>query len=128
MELPLDTRLSYVHSIINLYGYCLINTRRFADALMLEAVYDDFQADADYLFVLGLIYMNNALFDKAIESFLAATQCPTCVVDGVNSYSAFYNIGVILECLGDMEHAVTYYQKSGDYPPAMEGIKRCRNI
>lgn len=126
MELPLDLKLSYVHSIVNLYGYCLIHTKRFADALMLEAVYDDFKNDADYLFVLGLIYMNNAQFSRAIETFLAATQIPTCVVDGVNSYSAFYNVGVILECLGDLENAIIYYEKSGDYAPAHEGIKRCR--
>lgn len=78
---------------------------------MLEAVYDDFKGDADYLFVLGLIYMNNAQFSKAVESFLAATQIPSCVVDGVNSYSAFYNIGVILECLGDTKNALVYYEK-----------------
>lgn len=70
---------------------------------MLEAVYDDFKGDADYLFVLGLIYMNNAQFSKAIENFLSATKLPSSVVDGVNSYSAFYNVGVILECLGDKQ-------------------------
>lgn len=128
MELPLDTKLSYVHSIINLYGYCLINTKRFADALMLEAVYDDFKGDADYLFVLGLIYMNNAQFSKAVESFLAATQIPSCVVDGVNSYSAFYNIGVILECLGDTKNALVYYEKAGNYTPALAGIERCKQV
>lgn len=128
MELPLDTKLSYVHSIINLYGYCLINTKRFADALMLEAVYDDFKGDADYLFVLGLIYMNNAQFSKAIESFLAATQIPSCVVDGVNSYSAFYNVGVILECLGDTKNALVYYEKAGNYTPALAGIERCKQV
>lgn len=128
MELPLDTKLSYVHSIINLYGYCLINTKRFADALMLEAVYDDFKGDADYLFVLGLIYMNNAQFSKAVESFLAATKLPTSVVDGVNSYSAFYNVGVILECLGDKANAISYYEKAGDYAPALAGIERCKQV
>lgn len=126
MELPLDMKLSYVHSIVNLYGYCLLNTKRFADALMLEGVYEDFKTDADYLFVLGLIYMNNAQFANAIKSFLAATKIPTCVVDGVNSYSAFYNIGVILECLGDYENALPYYEKAGNYTPALEGIRRCK--
>lgn len=92
---------------------------------MLEAVYDDFKDDADYLFVLGLIYMNNAQFSKAIESFLAATQIPACVVDGVNSYSAFYNVGVILECIGEVASALQYYRQAGDYAPAREGIKRC---
>jgi tetratricopeptide (TPR) repeat protein len=95
---------------------------------MLEAVYDDFKGDADYLFVLGLIYMNNAQFSKAIESFLSATKLPTSVVDGVNSYSAFHNVGVILECLGDKTNAISYYEKAGDYAPARAGIERCKQV
>lgn len=128
MELPLDLSLSYVHSIVNLYGYCLINTNQFEKALMLEAMYDDFNKDADFLFVLGLIYMHNAQFENAIQSFLTATTLPTCVVEGVNSYSAYYNVGVILECLGDIENAITYYNKCDNYAPALEGLSRCKNI
>jgi tetratricopeptide (TPR) repeat protein len=36
-------------------------------------------------------------------------------MDGVNSYRAFYNIGVIYECLGKTEEAIKYYEKCGDY-------------
>ena len=92
---------------------------------MLEAVYDEMKNDADYLFILGLIYMYNARFENAIESFLTATTKPECTVEGVNSFSAYHNVGVILECLNDKENAVAYYKKCGEYAPAIEGIKRC---
>lgn len=125
LEQPLDTRLSYVQGMVTTFGYCLIYTNQYQKALMLEGVYDDFCHNADYLFVLGLIYMHNARFEDAINSFTLATHLPTCDVDGVNSYLAHYNIGVIFECLGDTTSASTYYQKCGDYSPALEGLKRC---
>lgn len=125
MELPLDTHLTYVRGMISTFGYSLIYTKQYTNALMLEGVYDDFCDDADYLFVLGLIYMHNARFEDAINSFTLATTIPTCDVEGVNSHLAYYNIGVILECLGDKTNAITYYKKCGDYKPATEGISRC---
>lgn len=128
MAQNLNPNLSYVRSMISTFGYCLINTKRYSEALMLEGVYDDFCQDADYLFVLGLIYMYNARFEDAINGFLLATTIPRSDVVGVNSYLAYYNIGVILECLGDTGNAVNYYGKCAGYSPAEEGIKRCNSI
>lgn len=125
MEQPVDTRTKYIRSMMSTFGYCLIYTKQYTNALMLEGVYDDFCDDADFLFVLGLIYMYNARFQDAINSFLLATTIPTCDVAGVNSYLAYYNIGVILECLGDTANATLYYKKCGNYAPATEGIDRC---
>ena len=125
MDYPMDNRLTYVNNIMVTYAYCLINTKQHEKGLMLEAVLDDFAYSADFLFVMGLIYMNNALFQDAVNCFVAATEIDSCDVEGVNSYLAYYNIGVILECLGDKANAIIYYKKSGTYAPALEGIKRC---
>ena len=38
-----------------------------------------------------------------------------CRNAGVNSYAANYNIGVIHECLGDLDQARQYYQKCGEH-------------
>lgn len=126
IALPLDLRLEYVQNMVVLYGYALINTKQYEKALLFEGIYDDFCRNADFLFVLGLIYMHNACFNRAVESFLAATAIPSCNIEGVNSYRAYYNVGVILECLGDKENACRYYEKCGTYPAAAEGLKRCR--
>lgn len=125
MEQPLDTRLTYVRSMISTFGYCFIYTKQYVNALMLEGVYDDFCDNADYLFVLGLIYMYNARFEDAVNSFLLATSIPKCDVEGVNSYLAYYNIGVILECLNDKANAINYYKKCDEYSQAIDGINRC---
>ena len=59
---------------------------------------------------MGLIYMNNAMFSEAIAEFEKATKYKTSIVEGVNSYKALYNKGVILECLGNISEAVKNYE------------------
>ena len=71
---------------------------------------------------MGLIYMNNAMFQRAIDEFLKATSIDVCAVDGVNSYKAYYNVGVIYECMGDAQEAIMYYKKCGGYEPARERL------
>ncbi len=120
-----NTKLTYVRGMVSTLGYCLIYTKQYEEGLILTKLYDSFSQDADYLFVLGLIFMYNARFEDAVNSFTLATTIPRCDVDGVNSYLAYYNIGVILECLGDTANANIYYDKCGEYPPAIEGKSRC---
>lgn len=123
-EMPLNPRLEYVNDMITTYGYALLNSGQEGKALFLENLYDDFSHSADYNFMMGLVYMKNMKLDEAVQSFLAAVQIPECAVEGVNSYQAYYNIGVIYECTGDKKNALQYYRKCGNYKPAREGIKR----
>jgi hypothetical protein len=71
--------------------------------------------------------MNNGLLDKAIREFQKATTIERFSVDGVNSYKAHYNIGVIYECAGYPDKARKAYEKCGDYEPArvrLEGLDK----
>lgn len=125
-ELALSTKLNenelYVQTLVESYGYCLLNLKKYEDALKLEGVYSVFSKRADFVFLMGLIYMNNALFDKAVYEFKKATTINYFSVEGVNSYSAYYNIGVIYECMDQLEEAVIYYRKCGDYAPALKRL------
>ena len=49
-------------------------------------------------------------------------------VDGVNGNLAFYNIGVIYECLGQLEDAEKFYLKCEKYKLADDAIRRIRKI
>ena len=118
-----DTRDEYVESLIETYGYSLLEAGRAGDALSLTG-FDEYNDSADYQFLCGLIYMNNASFDKAVESFCKATECSKVSVKGCDSYAAWYNCGVIFEVLGDREKAVSYYKKAGSYEPAVKGLER----
>lgn len=120
-----DPSLEYVEQLIETYGYALINSREYAKAMSLFAVYDRFSRYADFLFLCGLIYMDNARFDEAVAEFAKATRIQQCSVEGVNSYLAWYNCGVIRECLGFKKDAADFYKKCGNYAPALDGIIRC---
>lgn len=114
----LDPKLEYVQDMVESYGYSLLNSKQYETAMQLLGVYDEFAVNADFVYLMGLIYMNNAKFKEAIGEFIKATKMEVYKVEGVNSYRAFYNIGVIYECLGEVSKAREYYKKCGNYEPA----------
>lgn len=120
----LDPALVYVQDMVETYGYALINLKRYDEMLFLEQIYDAFAVSADYMFLMGLAYMNNERFEDALREFVKASECKTCKVEGTNSYKALYNAGVICECTGKLKEAAGYYKKCGIYKPAADGLER----
>ncbi len=127
LTFDLDPALFYVQSMVESYGYCLLDLKQYEAALSFEGIYEAFSGNADFVFLMGLIYMNNARFAQAIEEFEKATTFSRCTVDGTNSYRAFYNIGVIYECLGQTKEAVTNYKKCGIFAPAKARLEVLTN-
>ncbi|WP_373844866.1 glycosyltransferase [Clostridium sp.] len=123
LSFPLDFNLEYVEDLVETYGYALINSGRYQEALILENCIEVYSNFADFHFILGLIYMNNAKFTQAVESFLKCTEFSYARVEGVNTYVAYYNIGVIYDVLGFREDALKYYRKCGDYEPALKRLR-----
>lgn len=119
----LNPRLEYVQDMVESYGYTLINTGQYEKSLQLLSVYEEFSHSADFLFLSGLIRMNNGEFEGAIREFKKAAEKSYSKVEGVNGDLAFYNIGAIYECLGDYECAGKYYRKCRDYEPALRRLK-----
>lgn len=123
LSYDVDPALTYVQDMIESYGYCLLELKDYRTALSLSNVYGLFASQADFVFLMGLIYMNNALFEQAIAEFQKAASMKTGKTMGINSYMPNYNIGVIYECTGHIPDAVNYYQKCGSYQPALERLK-----
>ena len=120
----LNPKLEYVQDMVETYGYALINTGNAYAAneiLGNNEVYAAFSGWADFCFMMGLVYMNCSMFEKAIEEFRRAAAKPARM-EGTNSYKAYYNIGVILECQGKTEEALAYYIKCGQYDAALKRI------
>lgn len=124
LSLNVEPTLQYVQTMVESYGYCLLKLKQLEKALQFENIYDTFCDRADFVFLMGLIYMENGMFHNAIEQFAKATTISKYTVEGVNSYSAFYNIGVIYECTENRKEAEIYYRKCGEYRPALDGLKR----
>ena len=124
LAMDVDPSLDYVQTMVESYGYTLLDLNRNQEALNLLGVYDEFDRRADFVFLMGLIYMNNGLFQEAIREFQKSTTMEEFAVDGVNSYKAFYNIGVIYECTGNADKAREAYQKCEDYEAAKERLRQ----
>lgn len=123
LSMDVEPHLDYVQGMVESYGYCLLEMKRFDEALQLEGIYDIFAVRADFVFLMGLIYMNNGLLNEAVREFEKCTSMEEFCLDGVNSYRANYNIGVIYECSGHLEKARGYYRKCGGYGIAKRRLK-----
>ena len=122
LNMDVNPALTYVQEMVESYGYCLLDLKQYQKALQFENLYGTFAVRADFVFLMGLNYMNNARFPEAIAQFEKATKMSEYSIEGVNSYSAWYNIGVIYECLGKHDLALQYYGKCGSFQPAVERI------
>lgn len=114
----IDPAEEYVSMLVESYGYTLLYLKQFEKALSLEANFDSYGHQADFVFLMGLIYMNLGRFDQAVETFLQATTLKQFRVDGVNGCLAYYNIGIIQECRGRFAEARSAYEACCDYEPA----------
>jgi len=123
LTIELDLRLEYVEDLIETYGYALINSGKYSEAMSLENYLDLYSNSSDFYFLMGLIYMNNAKFTQAVESFLICTKFLSSKVEGITTYSSYYNIGVIYDVLGFKEKAIKYYDICGEYEPAIKRLK-----
>lgn len=124
MEIGADLKSEYMEDLVESYGYSLINTGRYKEALDIAKFQEYYSDSADYLFLLGLVYMNNMMLHEAVDSFISASGRRKCRVWGANSFKAFYNIGIIYECVGNLKEACKYYIKCGDYDLAKVRLQK----
>lgn len=104
------------------YANALLHTGRESEALQLEAVYDAFSGTADFLCIMGQVYLANKQYVKAMMEFVKAIHCPAAREHGTNSFIPTYNIGLINEMMGDIPTALMHYRNCGDFPMALKKI------
>lgn len=118
LSFDLDEKLEYVIDAVETYGYALVNSGQAQAALGFEGLTDAFGSRSDFWFLMGVIYMNNELFQEAVNAYEQAVKLGNARMEGADSFLAYYNAGVIRECLGQLEAAEKFYRKAGDYAPA----------
>lgn len=122
LSFDINIKLEYIEDLIITYGYALLNNKFYKDAFKLIDFKGDFQDSCDFMFLTALIYMNNGYINEAIKCFEKCTTFKKCSIEGVNSYMAYYNLGVIYECLEDLNKAKYFYQKCGSYNKAINRL------
>jgi len=122
LSFNLDFRLEYVEDLIESYGYSLIESGKYNLALNIKDYDKYFGRSADFIFLLGMVYMNNAMFSEAVKCFENCTKYETSKVEGITTFLSYYNIGVIYEVLGYKSNAIEYYKLCGNYENALERL------
>jgi tetratricopeptide (TPR) repeat protein len=128
LSLDLDPSLEYVQTMVISYGQSLLKLERFEEALNFVAIYDAFCEQTDFVFLMGRIYLENERPVQALGEFLKAIMMPPGRQDGTNSYLAFLQIAMIYDRMDNMEIALIYYRKCGDYPPAQMRLRELGEI
>lgn len=123
LSYDVNPKEEWVQMMIIAYANALLHTNRESQALQLEAVYDTFATTADFLCIMGQIYLANGQYIKAMMEFLKAIHCPIAKENGSNSFIPTYNIGLINEMMGDIPTALTHYRNCGNFPMAVEKVK-----
>ena len=90
--------------------------------MFFENIYDEFAVSADFVNLMGLIYLRSGHILKAMPQFLKATSMDVSHVTGANSFIPTYNLGFINEMMGDKKTAILLYQKCGDFKPALDRL------
>lgn len=123
LEFDVNPDEEWVQMMIIAYANAMLHTGRETEALLLEGVYDAFANTADFLCVMGQIYLANGQYIKAMMEFVKAIHCPIARENGTNSFIPTYNIGLINEMMGDIPAALTHYRNCGDFPMALAKIE-----
>lgn len=123
LEFDLDPRLEYVQMMVIAYGYNLLHLERYEEALAYRNIYEEFATGADFVCLMGLIYLRNGLVIQAMKEFLRATTFENARTEGANSFIPTYNMGCINEVLGDTSAAIALYKKCGSFKPALDRLK-----
>lgn len=123
LEYEVEPELEYVQMMVVGYGYALLDLNQFEEALFFCNIYEEFATTADFVCLMGLIYLRNGMVLEALEEFLKATEFETARTEGANSFIPYFNMGCIQEVLGETEMARILYEKCGNFEPALKRLK-----
>lgn len=121
----LDPCAEYVQMMVVSYGYALIYTDRLSDAIsFLNKLYSYFENYGDFVYLLGCCYIRSKEYLKAVKEFVRATTLTEYKTEGVTTYLALYNLGLLYECLDEKGLAKKFFEASSSYPPSLEALNR----
>ena len=123
MRAGADVNVNYTYDLVECYAYALLNTAHYEKALALrEKFFPYYKDNVQFRFLSGHIFQNNGMFIEAVESYESCIGMDVFNPNGLTSFLSFYNIGVILECIGMIEDALEMYKSCGDYAPAVQRL------
>lgn len=122
LEYDVDPKAEYVQMMVIGYGYALLHLERYDEALQFQNIYEEFATSADFVCLMGLIYLRKGMIVQAMTEFLKATTFDRARTEGANTFIPTFNMGCVNEVLGDTDAAITLYRKCGNFKPALDRL------
>lgn len=119
-----DPELYHVQLMTVAYGETLLELQRYQDALKLENVHSHYEHIADFLCLMGLIYIKNNQPLKAILEFLSAIYAKEHWREDTTTTFPRYHIGLLYEAMNDPQNACAFFLSCGDYAPAKKKLQQ----
>ena len=123
LSFDLEPSREYVQTMVVSYGQSLLKLGRNEEVLTFKSIYDAFCGLTDFVYLMGRIYVANNQPVMALGEFLKAITMPSGRQHGVNTFLPFYQIAVIYDNMDNMEIALMYYKKCGDFAPAVRRLE-----
>ena len=112
----------YTRILVCNYGNMLLDREKTEEASSLLSFYEYYGNNADYLCMIGVMYLQRNQLLKALPEFVKALSAPSR--DSVEPQVISYYIGYIYECFQQKDIARQHYQKCGEFEPALEALRR----
>lgn len=112
----------YTLALLCNYAGILLDENQVEEAANVLSYRDSFADSKDFLCLSGRIYLRMGQPLKALPEFVQALSAPKYSLG--NPHAPSYYIGFIYEMFGKQDIARTHYENCGEYPPAMEALKR----
>jgi len=123
LSLTSDFDCGYVYNMIECYGYALLNTEQYEKALNLRNVFaKQYEGIPQFRFLSAHIFQNSGMLIEAVECYESCLGADVVDYKGITSYLSYYNMGVILECVGMVDDAIEMYKNCGDYDYALKRL------
>lgn len=124
LQEKVDWNETYMQSLLNEYGHCLIEEGLEEKALTLLEYVDKMRIEAETFFLLGYILEKNNLYQEAIAMYKKVLSFPKCNTEGINSYKTYYRMACVLVKVGEYQLAIQLLLKCGDYAPAVKMLEK----
>lgn len=118
----LSPQLEYLRLSVIAYFDCLIATERKAEALDLKELESTFGGNPDFSYLMGRVYLANGMPLQAMPEFVKAVSMNNPYKEGTNTYLSWYHLGLINEVFENYDSARGFYEKCGDFGPALEKL------
>ncbi len=112
----------YTLALLCNYAGILLDENQVEEAANVLSYRDSFADNKDFLCLSGRIYLRMGQPLKALPEFVQALNAPKYSLEDPHTPS--YYIGFIYEMFGKQDIARTHYENCGEYPPAVEALKR----